>query len=655
MEKVQLTNSELKDLVRRSDNYAIGALLALCPTDTNEEGFQSYSDSKILNEVADFYLKKGYLTEKQVAMIRPKLEKYMDRIIKKGFTPADPGDQFSFNIKGMFKKQKTTKDAIKVDDETIKLKFPYNAELVAKIKNINGRKFIPGEKSWTIPLTLVNVDKILEWEFQLDENLSQWYNEINQDIKEIAVPKMNDILKPFQKKGVSFIESKNGRALIADSMGLGKTLQAIAWLQLNREKDVFPALIVVPAAVKENWKREFEKFTDFGKTVETVYGTKPYKTKGKIIVINFDILKDWYENIKTDIRPNTIIVDEIHKIKGKQNPGKKKEQEVKRVAVMLKLAKQVKYFIGLTGTPILNKPIELYNPLKMIKPTLFPNRHAFAYKYCDAKKTQFGTDYSGAKNTRELHEILVREIMIRRKKEDVLKDMKGKVRSITPLEIDNRKEYKRAYTDLINYLREIDVNRAVKAQRAKTLAKINTLKQLAVKGKLAQATNWVEDMIENEKLVLFVYHTNTAKMFMEKFGNQAVQYVGGMTKKQRQQAQDKFWKDDNIRLFVGNIEAAGTGINLQCASHVAFLEFPWSPGLYSQCEDRLDRIGQKNLVNVWNLIAQNSIEENIIVKLENKAKVISAVVDGEDGDDTGIFNELIHEFYDELKDKKLVN
>lgn len=651
---VNLSENEIKALIRRSDSYAIGALLNLCPIDPDDEGFRSYNDSKILNDVATFYLKKGYLTEKQVAMIRPKLEKYMHIILKKGVVPADTGDQFSFNIKknikNLFKKRKT-KDAAKIDDETFRLEFPYDVKIIAEIKKSNGYSFLANEKAWTLPLTLTNIERAINNGFILDDALKQWYNEVNQGITEISIPDLDHILKPFQKKAVSFIETKNGRALIADQQGLGKTLESIAWIHYRKHKrnDIFPVLIVTPAAVKENWKNEFHKFTNLGDNVEVIYGETPYKVKKDIMVINFDIIMYWEKFIMHEFKPTSIIVDEIHKLKGNPNPGKEGKGEVKRVVTMRKLATRVKYFIGLSGTPLLNRPIELYSPLKMIKPTLFPNRKAYAYKYCEAKKSRYGIDYTGASNVVELHNILIKEVMLRRKKEDVLKELPDKIRSVIQLNIDNRKEYDRAYHDLINYLQEIDHQRAVRAMRAKTLAKINVLKQLAVAGKVNQAINWVEDMIENEKLVLFVYYKNTANSMYERFQKQAVKLVGGMSKKQRKDAENKFNEDENTRLFIGNIESAGTGLNLQVASHVAFLEFPWSPGLYSQCEDRCHRIGQKYIVNVWNLIAKNTIEEGIITKLENKAKTVAQVIDGEDADTGGIFNELIAEFYEKLR------
>ena len=118
--------------------------------------------------------------------------------------------------------------------------------------------------------------------------------------------------------------------------------------------------------------------------------------------------------------------------------------------------------------------------------------------------------------------------------------------------------------------------------------------------------------------------------------------IGGMSAKQKEEAQNRFWNDNSVKLFIGNIKAAGVGINLQCASHVGFVEYPWTPGAYSQCTDRCHRMGQKNAVNVWNIAAQNTIETDLVMKLEEKSKITAAVLDGNEAEDSGLFNEIIN-------------
>lgn len=630
---IVLNKSEIKDLIKRSDEYTVGALISICPSSETDMNFESVGDSKILNEVADFYLKKGYLTQKQIQMIRPKLLKYMNDVYKRGVEPAKINNHWK-----MPKRQKT-KDAEKLDDNTIKVKFPYDKDIIKEIKKINNRTFIAEDKSWTVPLTVINIEKLIELGFSLDKELQKFYKERTQEITEAEVKGLDEILKPFQKKAVSFIDAKDGRALIADECGLGKTLESIAWIQ-HKKDAALPVVVVCPAAVKYNWKNEFIKFTDYTENdIEILNGREPYDPSCEIIIINYDILYDWRKKIVSKIKPKLLIGDEIHKIKTKS---------AKRSKAFAYIGKYTKYVIGLTGTPILNRPIEIYHPVSIIKPTVFPNEKQFKFRYCNPRNNGFGMTFNGASHTIELNQILTKEILLRRKKEDVLKELPDKQRVIMPLEIDNRKDYSWAYDDLINYLRNIDKEKAKKAERAKTLVKINTLKQLAVKGKISQATLWIEDFLENDKLVVFTYYRNTAEELSKKFSKNSVKIVGGMTDKQREKAEKKFWNDENTKLLIGNIEAAGTGMNFQISSNIAFLEYPWSPGLFRQCEDRVYRIGQKNAVTIWNLIAQSTIEANIVHKLEEKAKVISEVIDGDETEGGGIFNELIDQIYQEI-------
>ena len=183
---------------------------------------------------------------------------------------------------------------------------------------------------------------------------------------------------------------------------------------------------------------------------------------------------------------------------------------------------------------------------------------------------------------------------------------------------------------------------AEKASAAVTLTAIEKLKQLAVQAKLDHALNWIADFLDSdEKLVVFAVHKFVIDAIMERFKNVAVKLDGSVSGTDRQLVVDKFQDDAKTRLFVGNIKAAGIGITLTAASNVAFLEFPWTPGDLSQGEDRCHRIGQKFTVNVYYLLAQNTIEETIALLLDEKRKVLDKVLDGIDTDEGSLLTELI--------------
>lgn len=642
-----MDRQKVKERIKTDKEFLVGSLIALYYCQESDEratkttayknnvGFNG-TDSKILTDMAEYYLKKEFLTDKQLMLIRSKMAKYAGQIAQLEPKPLKIGTRSDSSSKKPPKQKKKQAEVYDDNWTKIKVEFPYDQELVHHIKGINGRKFIPEGKHWTVPLTITNVDRLLEADFLLSNELNEWYLKISGGVtSDISVPGLDDVLRPFQKEAVSYIESRDGRALIADEPGLGKSLESISWIQYHGE-DIFSTIIVCPANLKLNWLKEFKKFTDFWNQVEVLYGITPYKPSNPILIINYDILHHWVNMLLNTIKPTLIIADELHKAKNRKR---------KRTKALGKLAKYTKYFIGLTGTPIDNRPVEIFQPLQMIKPTLFPNFWSFAQRYCNPTNNGWGWDFRGATNTLELHQILVRECMIRRKKEDVLKELPSKSRTFIPMEIDNREEYNKARDDLIKYLQEIDPEKAKRAKRAETLAQIATLRRLVVRGKMKQAIDWIEDFIENEKLVVFTYHQETAKQLMDHFENQAVKLVGGMTDKQREKAKNSFQNDENIRLFVGQIAAAGEGIDLFAASNVAFVEHPWTPGGLKQGEDRVHRIGQTLPVTCWNLVGSNTIDEEIAQSLEAKMQTMSEVIDGEGISEGSMFDEIINKLY----------
>ncbi len=329
--------------------------------------------------------------------------------------------------------------------------FSFNQEDLNIVRSIPGRKFVipakstKGKKYWTAPLTHTTI-KILSqngWGFheQMKQYLNKVYSNAEKRIEknEQLVHNLPKELYPFQKQGVERLLALNGRALLADEMGLGKTIQSLMWLKLNPEK--VPAIIICPASLKYNWEIECKKWlkTD---SISVLSGTTPRNFKSDIVIINYDIVHHWLWHFKT-LPYQTIILDECHYIKN---------DKAKRTKAIKTLTKGVKHVIAISGTAIVNKPIEVYNVINILNPRLFPSRWNFAHKYCNAKHTGFGWDFNGASNIEELHNILKNNLMIRRKKQDVLKDLPEKIYTQIPLEIDNRKKYTEMEQDFIDYI-----------------------------------------------------------------------------------------------------------------------------------------------------------------------------------------------------------
>jgi SWI/SNF-related matrix-associated actin-dependent regulator of chromatin subfamily A-like protein 1 len=547
-------------------------------------------------------------------------------------------------LQGRKKVAAVTNQAVLVKYQTsskfaIKITFAFDYDILNKVKTLTGRRLHGDEnpKYWTAPLSVDSVESLKSWGFEMDPRLEEFLAKATtklEDVKPIEVPGLKKELFPFQKLGVSFIEAKDGRALIGDEMGLGKTAQALAWLQLHPEAR--PAVIVVPASLKLNWKREAAMWMD--KPHVQILSGKKANTPiiGDLVIINYDILPSWL-GVLQQMKPKALVIDEIHYIKN---------NTAKRTKAIKALGRNIPYIIGLSGTPIVNRPIEAFNALHLIDSTVFPKFFDYAKRYCNAHHNGFGWDFSGAKNTEELHEKLTGTVMLRRKKEDVLTELPDKTYSALNVEISNRREYKHAEQDFVHWLRETKGDKAAKkAMNAEALARIEGLKQLTIKGKLAQCVNWIRDFIEIDgKLVVFATHKLTIKALMDEFGEIAVKIDGSVSQAARQDAVDRFQNDDSIRLFVGNIKAAGVGITLTASSNVAFLELPWTPGDLSQAEDRCHRIGQKNAVNIYYLLAEGTIEEEIATLIDDKRKVLDSVLDGKDAATSSLLSELINKY-----------
>jgi len=539
---------------------------------------------------------------------------------------------------------KTLKKAELVTDkkgnDLIKISFHFDMDTVEKMRTIPGRKYYPDGKYWSAPLHLSIIQNLKEWGFELDDGLIKFLHQASEtesrlEIESVQIPGLLKELFPFQKKGVAFIEQNRGRALVADEMGLGKTVQALGWLQLHPNKR--PVIIVVPASLKLKWKQEVLNWLP-NPRVQVLSGTSPYRVKGNIIIINYDIVYSWLETLKS-LNPQVIITDECHYYKS---------NKAKRTKAIKVLGKGVPHIIALSGTPIVNRPIEAYNAIKMISPMLFPDRWKFAERYCGSHYDGFGWNFNGATHKLELHERLTSTIMIRRLKSEVLTELPPKMYSYVPLTLDNESEYAFARDHFIQFISSTRGQYAArKASNAEVITQIMTLRQVAVKGKLAQVKNWIEDYLEStDKLVVFAIHKFVIDDIMKAFGSIAVKIDGSVAMEKRNEAVQKFQNDPKIRLFVGNIQAAGVGLDLTAASNVCFIELPWTPGELAQAEDRCHRIGQKDNVTVHYLLASDTIEYEIAELLDSKKKVLNAVLDGQDTPEDSLLTELIRKYYD---------
>lgn len=473
-------------------------------------------------------------------------------------------------------------------------------------------------------------------------------------------------LKEFQSEGVAWLERQDGRALLADEQGTGKTVQVMAYIHKCR---MVPALIVVPNTLKLNWRNEIIAMTGrhyrinvVGKSYSkrqtekraakhpnVVYSKVP--TDGcDLYIINYDILAANCEALEA-LGLQFMAVDESHKIK---NPDAKRTQAMQRLAVgsydaKIKGGKRERKTFGpgigrvtlMSGTPLVNRPKELWTSVSTVAPWVpeFSTFTRFAFRYTNAQRGTHGWDFNGASNTGELNSLLLKHAMLRRLKADVLKELPPKVYRTLPLEFD-RAEYDRvdAAFNGINWRAGMEAIIRMGGNVPKSddaIVAIQKLREIAGYAKLESAVEWIKDYTEEgEKLVVFAHNRQvieTIKSELEKDedyrGAVGVIY-GGVSDEARADAVLNFQEDPKVRVIIVGITAGGFGLTLTAAKAVAFVQLPWTPGEISQCVDRIHRIGQDaDTVTVYNLVAEGTIEEDMAEMLIGKGQVLDAVLD----------------------------
>lgn len=409
---------------------------------------------------------------------------------------------------------------------------------------------------------------------------------------------------PYQRGGIQFL-SERENVLLGDEMGLGKTIQVIGYMNLVRPQKT---LIIVPASLKLNWQRELKKWLVYPASIQVIGPQDPFLNKD-ITIVNYDLLKRYPFTHTWDL----VALDEGHYIKN---------TSAARTKAVHKL--QAKKKIVATGTPILNRPQELFSILNFLDPKKWPKFYPYAFRYCDAKRTRFGLDTSGASNLEELQRILRETVMIRRLKAEVLKDLPEKRRELILIDQDEElAALVERERDLLSNIRDKELSRF--SPEFTEMARVRHDQGVA---KAKYVVSHIEDLLESiDKIVVMAWHTDVINILKEGLEKHNPVTVTGSTKLEDRQANvDRFQTDPNCKVFIGNIQAAGVGLTLTAASWLCFAEGDWTPGKISQAEDRIHRIGAKNTCNIQHLVVDGSIDcdmaETIIEKQNNIDKAL---------------------------------
>lgn len=451
----------------------------------------------------------------------------------------------------------------------------------------------------------------------------------------------------YQREGILFGLERH-RLLIGDEPGLGKTLQSIGIVDTA---SAYPCLVICPSSLKINWQREFEKFTD-KKAVVLDNATRtswPYLLgmgMFHVAIVNYESLKKFFvwdiKGGKTftlkDVVFNrdinifkSVIMDESHRLK---------DPTAQQTMFTRGIVEGKEWRILLSGTPVVNHAQDLVAQLAIMGRLLsdFGGRGKFL------------ADYGENENLSELSDKLYDTCMIRREKAKVLTQLPDKTRTDLYVEISNRDEYDLAAADLAAYLREYtkctdrDIRRKM---RMEALVKFMTLRSLASKGKVKQATDFIRNFLANGKpLIVFCSLKEIVKALQKQFPD-AVRVTGDDSLAEKQAAVDAF-QSGEAQLIICSIKAAGVGLTLTASSNVAFVEFPWTYADCCQCEDRAHRIGQKNNVTCYYLIGRSTIDPVLYNIIHKKRSIANQIMASDDDipTDEMYFDELVNSFLD---------
>ncbi len=439
-------------------------------------------------------------------------------------------------------------------------------------------------------------------------------------------------LLPYQSAFVDFALGAPG-TLLADEMGLGKTVQAIALINAMKARKV---LVIAPAGLCLNWHNELDDWLE----------VRPGQ---HVNVVSYNRAASLGEQDTWDL----VIVDEAHYIK---NPASQRSQLVQGIA------KRCERTLLMTGTPIENRPVELWPLLQIVARDEFdpdvgerpgvitseqrashpgegPNFWAFAKRYCGLKRSHYRSrgkarsafDFSGATNLLELNKRLRRSCMVRRLKKDVLPQLPDKRRQVIVLEsrgIDD--------SHMLSDLDDSNYNESVRRLVAdKVLFSEYSKKrhEQALK-KVGACIDFIENALDqSEKIIVFAHHQDVIRQLYDDLtailpdGEFCVEVTGATHVADRGAAVQSFMNDPRCRVFIGSIGAAGVGITLTASSHVIFCELDPVPGRMSQAEDRAHRIGQKHCVLVQHLVYDKSLCARMAKILVKKQDVINKVLD----------------------------
>jgi SWI/SNF-related matrix-associated actin-dependent regulator of chromatin subfamily A-like protein 1 len=454
-------------------------------------------------------------------------------------------------------------------------------------------------------------------------------------------------LREYQIEGIKFLARANGKAILADEAGLGKTIQIGVFLKLFAD-EVLPCVISCPTTIKLQFMWELVRWCCPNNTPEekrkfltqVIMSGKEKALPGfGIYIVTYDLLK---KEDMFDMVPNlkTIVIDECQRIKNHLSDRAKAIQRV---------ARRCEHVIPMSGTPIKNNAGEYFTVLNLVKPTLFQNYTKFIEGYCDAYNNGWGYKVGGLKNPARFHED-TKDIIIRRTKAEVLKDLPPIDRKFYHVDLDPKmnKAYAAALKELddLFYSDESEFNKG-----SATIAIMSRLRHITGSSKVTECIEFVTEFLlsTDRKITIFTHHQDVmdllnihlAKWCEDGGYDKPVVLHSGLDGTGRALAVQRF-KDTNARIMIASTLASGEGVNLQFCSDAVMLERQWNPANEEQSEARFHRFGQINPVGITYMIASGTIDEYFTELVETKRSIVASTMDNKEiaWDQSSLMKEL---------------
>ncbi|OPZ92807.1 MAG: ATP-dependent RNA helicase SrmB [Firmicutes bacterium ADurb.Bin419] len=472
-------------------------------------------------------------------------------------------------------------------------------------------------------------------EVEIDKRLSALMDRVSKPMEtEVSIDgRLNGVLRGYQKDGVKWLNCMvqySFGGILADDMGLGKTLQVLAFILSQKDRKL-PCLVVAPSSIIFNWKMEAEKFAPELKVL-VITGGKDKRTMLILVSGDYDVIVTSYGALRNDIEDykkmkfSYVFVDEAQNIK---NPMTLNANSVKSIKAGCCFA--------ITGTPIENRLTELWSIFDFVMPGFLKDKNKFAMTFEEPIIKDRNQDKAD-----ELSR-LIKPFVLRRLKRDVLKELPDKIE--TNYLTDMKEEQKKIYTAYYKSFKEELIPKIEESGFEKNQIELFTaltrLRQICAhpatfidgydggSGKLEMAMDIIRQSIDSgHSILVFSQFTKMLRIIRNELENNEITYYyldGSMKPEERMMEIDNF-NSDREAVFLISLKARGTGLNLTKADVIIHFDPWWNPAVENQASDRAHRMGQKNVVQVYKLITEGTIEEKITQLQDKKRDLTDSII-----------------------------